>query len=730
MQRLLYYISCLIFVCSTAVSCRVAAHAGADGAVVSRVGILIDDEPVQDAVLYQTLLQRPYRRTLGFLPIAAWIWMPDTTTVWHRMRNRLGTEPAVYDHYLTSRTDSALRIVMKQRGYLDARVTHRVAVRRGKARVTYDIRSGRQRYFSSLRYVADDVEMLRIVEEDTTARLLSVGQYMEQMAMEGERQRITALLRDRGYRDFSKDQVSYLADTTVGSAEVDLTCVISGLRQPWHIRTVLWHGDRSDLRRVVLDRCCFVQPGMLYSETAVRQTMSALSRLHFLRFAHVRMEPVPGQDHLLDCIIELEPQRAHSIQLELDGTNTAGDFGAAAGITYQHRNALHGSETFTTHLKGSYEALSGNLEKVLNDHYQELSAQFSLDFPQFLFPFLRDDLRRRSRATTLIQAGYSSQSRPEFSRNTVQGGIAYKWNSPSGRARHLLDVVNLSYVQLPEQSETFRELIHNMGPLIYSSYTSHFIMAMDYNLYMGNNPRTTGRELATMRDLWSLRINPEIAGNVLQLMSHTLGAAREGDGLRRYSFFGQPFEQYVRFDIDWSFSHYLTDRSRLALHGAGGFARPYGNSDVMPFEKRYYSGGANSVRGWSVRELGPGTYASHDSRYNYFNQCGDIRLDASVELRTRLFWKLESALFVDAGNVWTIKEYANQRGGQFTSGFYRQIATSWGVGLRMLSDLVVLRLDWGFKAFDPSSDADESWALPHPLRRNHNTIHFAVGYPF
>lgn len=730
MQRLVYCIILLLLLCATVTSCCVARYADDGRPVVSRVEMLMDDEPVKDAKLDQALRQRPYRRTFGFLPVATWIWHPDTTTWWHKMRNRLGTAPTLYDEEEARRTDHALQLVMEQSGFLDAKVSHRMTARRGKASVTYDIRSGRQRFVSALAYTAADTAIQRLVDADMQSRLLGIGQYLDQQLMESERQRLTSLLRDHGYWDFDRDRVSYLADTLAGSSEVELTCVLSGQHRPWHIRQVRWQGDHSCLRDRVLERNSFVQPGMLYSDRAIRNTTASLSRLHIFRYVNVRVEPVPDEDHMLDCIIDLSPQQAHSIQLEADGTNTAGDLGVAVGAIYQHRNAFRGSEAFTTHLKGSYEALSGNLDDLVNNHYKELSAQFSLDFPQFLFPFISDDTRRRSRATTQIKAGYSTQSRPEYSRNMLQGSVAYKWNSPSGKARHLLDVLNLSYVHLPEQSETFKELIQNMGPLIYSSYTSHFIMSLDYNLYMGNNPRTTGRELHTTRDLWSLRINPEIAGNALSAFCHAAGIEKKGDERHRYQIVGQPFEQYVRFDIDWSYSHYLTDRSRLAMHAAGGLAMPYGNSEVMPFEKRYYSGGANSVRGWSVRELGPGTFASGDSRYNYFNQCGDVRLDASVELRTRLFWKLESALFLDAGNVWTIQEYENQKGGQFTSDFYRQIASSWGVGLRMITDLVVLRLDWGFKAFDPSSDADEAWALPHPFRRNHNTFHFAVGYPF
>ena len=759
MQRF-YIILFVLFLSMTVASCRVAKHVADGDAVVSRVVIRVDGVPSQDNQLRMAILQRPYRRTFGFLPISAWVWHPDTLTSWHRMRQRLGTAPAIFDEETTDRTDRALQRVMQQQGYLDAVASHRVRIRNGKALVTYDIKSGRPRRLASLTYVSADTTLQRLIDETLSARLLQTGQLLDRSRLESERERITALFRERGYWDFDKEDVSFLADTLAGSEDVDLTCVLQDGHKPWRIRQVhfitnynvlstqrdsatlqsqtrpleqpgydvTWSGEHCYLRDRVLIRNSHVLPGMLYSERAVRNTYASLSRLHILRYVNVRVEPVPGDGQELDCFIQLTPLSNHAVQFEIDGTNTAGDLGFALGATYQHRNIFHGSEAFTTHLKGSYEALSGNVEKLVNDNYQEYAAEFSVDFPQFLFPFIKDETRRKSLATTLVKASLSRQSRPEYNRNVASAVIGYKWSTANSTIRHVWDVLNISYVYLPEQSETFKSLVQNLGPIIYSSYTDHFIFGMDYTIYMGNNTLTTGRTQQTTRDLWYLRLNPEISGSLLSAVCNSVRAGQTSEG--RYEIFGQPFEQYARFDADWSYSHYMTDRSRLALHMAGGVAVPYGNSDVMPFEKRYYSGGANSVRGWSVRELGPGKYASAGSAYNYFNQCGDVRLDASLELRTRLFWKFESAFFVDAGNVWTIKEYENQEGGQFTSNFYKEIAASWGLGLRVVTDFVILRLDWGFKAFDPSSDADESWALPHPFRSSHNTLHFAVGYPF
>jgi len=768
----------LLLLCVTVSSCRVARHVAPGEAVVSRVDIKVGDIAVDDNSLRMAILQKPYRRTFGFLPVSAWIWHPDTLSYWHRLRGRLGTAPAIYSEALTHRTDLAMQRVVIQQGFLDATVYHDTEIRNGKAHVTYRIRPGHPRYLSTLNYQGSDSTLQRILDADTPSRLLWVGQYLDRNRMESERQRITSMMRERGFWDFDRNQISYLADTLHGSDEVDLTCVVQSTARPWRIRKihfvtnydmlaqnadslarltagsaittrnmewpgydVSYQGEQCYLRDRVLVRNCYLLPGSLYSEQAVRNTYAAFSRLNILRYINVRVEPVdegpaaamalasaPHAERLLDCFIYLTPLSPRAVQFELDGTNTAGDLGFALGLTYQQRNAFRGSEAFTTHLKGSYEALSGNVEKLVNRNYQEYAAEVSLDFPQFLFPFISDERRRRNRATSAVKASFTRQSRPEYSRYVAQGGFGYKWSSPFASARHSWDVIDLSYVYLPQQSEAFQQVVEKLGPLIYSSYTSHFILGTNYTLHMGNSTLTTGRQQQTVHDLWYLRINPELAGSTLTALSALIGNHREGDD--RLEIFGQPFEQYARFDFDWSYNHFLTERSRLALHGAGGVAVPFGNSSVMPFEKRYYSGGANSVRGWSVRELGPGSYASQGATYNYFNQCGDIRLDASVELRTRLVGGLESALFVDAGNVWTIRDYENQPGGRFTSDFYRQIASSWGVGLRLISDFMILRLDWGFKAYDPSSNADRHWALPHPFSKGHNTLHFAVGYPF
>ena len=360
MQRF-YIILFVLFLCMTVTGCRVAKHVADGDAVVSHVEIRVDGVPSQDNQLRMAILQRPYRRTFGFLPISAWFWHPDTLSSWHRMRQRLGTAPAIYDEELTDRTNRALQRVMQQQGYLDAAVSHRVRIRSGKAKVLYDIRSGRPRRLASLSYVSADTTLQRLIDQTASARLLQSGQLLDRSRLESERERITAMLRERGYWDFNKEDVSFIADTLAGSEEVDLTCVLQDGHKPWRIRQVhfitnynmlstggdsasiqsftrpmeqpgydvTWSGEHCYLRDRVLIRNSHVLPGMLYSEKAIRNTYASLSRLHILRYVNVRVEPVPDSNQELDCNILLSPLSDHAVQFEIDGTNTAGDLGFA-----------------------------------------------------------------------------------------------------------------------------------------------------------------------------------------------------------------------------------------------------------------------------------------------------------------------------------------------------------------------------------------------------------------
>jgi outer membrane protein assembly factor BamA len=228
----------------------------------------------------------------------------------------------------------------------------------------------------------------------------------------------------------------------------------------------------------------------------------------------------------------------------------------------------------------------------------------------------------------------------------------------------------------------------------------------------------------------AIKANAETAGNLLGLGAKTFGFHRNQDG--QYTFLDIAYAQYIKADFDITRTINFNYYNQLVFHAGLGIAYPYGNSTILPFEKRYFSGGANSVRGWSVRSLGPGKYISKDGRIDFINQTGDMKLDFNMEYRAHLFWKLGVALFVDAGNIWTLRAYDEQPGGQFKiSEFWKQFAVGYGLGFRFNFDYFILRFDMGMKAINPAyEEGDEHYPIAHPRLSRDFTFHFAVGLPF
>ena len=316
---------------------------------------------------------------------------------------------------------------------------------------------------------------------------------------------------------------------------------------------------------------------------------------------------------------------------------------------------------------------------------------------------------------------YNLQNRPEFHRRVLTSSWRYHWKNSSGKKSYRLDLIDMNYVYMPWISLTFKndylDNVTNRNAILRYNYENLFILR-------------TGLNIAYNDGTNAIRSNFEIGGNFLDLVSHALHSRRNDIG--QYTLFNIAFAQYLKGDFDYTHLFHIDSRNILAMHIALGVAYPYGNSQVLPFEKRYFSGGANSVRGWNVRGLGPGKFHGTDGRIDFINQTGDMKLDMNLELRTYLFWKFNGAAFIDAGNVWTIKDYKDQPGGQFRfNEFYKQIAMAYGLGLRLNLDYFVMRLDFGMKAINPAySDGERHYPIAHPDFGRDLSVHFAVGMPF
>ena len=402
--------------------------------------------------------------------------------------------------------------------------------------------------------------------------------------------------------------------------------------------------------------------------------------------------------------------------------------GAALSVSYQNRNLFRGSELCMFRVRGAYEAVSGLHGQYRNESYTELGAETSINFPRFLFPFLSNDFRRNIRANTEFGLQYNYQMRPEFTRIVASTNWSYKWQSKSLHTRHQIDVLDINYLYMPWLDPIFEEryLKEKQNYILRYNYEDRLIVRAGYS-YVYNSATGVMPTTTVADNSYSLRFNVESAGNVLYGLAKLTSMHQNKEG--EYSILNIPFAQYIRADFDYAKNIAFDLKNSLSYHLNLGIAFPYGTAKMVPFEKRYFSGGANSVRGWSVRDLGPGSFPGDG---NFLNQTGDIKFDASMEFRSKLFWKIQSALFVDAGNIWTIREYESQLGGKFRfNKFYKQIAFAYGLGIRLDLDFFILRLDGGMKAINPVYESGKHrYPIFHPRFSRDFAFHFAVGYPF
>ena len=656
----------------------------------------------------------------------------DSSWINRTLRN-MGEAPVVYDTLMAQQTCEILRQALQNKGYLDAEV-ELFLDKKGRKVNAYYVLHPNEPYF-----VSDfDTE----IRDSVIARLLAdrkmqirIGQRFSVDALNSERSEITSFLQDRGYFRFHKEYITYKARRHDEDKQVDVKLIVhpyytaegkDTLHAHYDIRNIVYEsGAPNDtvihLRRHVLEENTFIEKGKPYSASALQNTYNHFGRLGAVRYTNINFEPVPDTS-LLDTRIQIQTNKPSTISFQPEGTNTAGDLGAAASLTYQNRNLFKGAETFSVQLRGAYEAIRG-LEGYKNQDFIEYSIESRLSFPRFIFPFLSSDVRRRIIATSEVSLTFDSQDRPEFHRRVLSAVWRYNWRPQGHHDSYRIDLIDLNYVFMPWISETFKKEYlddtTNSNAILRYNYEDLFIMKMGFG-YTYNNGR------------YALKTNVETAGNLLNLSSRIFKP--EMNENQQYMLFGIAYAQYVKGDFD--FTKQLLSRlskDQLVFHFGFGIAYPYGNSRILPFEKRYFSGGANSVRGWSVRSLGPGSYKDKDGQINFITQTGDLKLDLNLEYRTHLFWKFGGALFVDAGNIWTLRDYKDQPGGQFQIGsFLRDLAVSYGLGVRLNFDYFILRFDLGMKAVNPAykTEEEDHYPLIHPRLSRDLAFHFAVGLPF
>ena len=666
-------------------------------------------------------------------PLSQYVRQKEKPKLFSLFRNPFSRKPVIYDTLQARLSCQDLMTAMQNEGYMNAGVSLYTETKGKKLKATYLLHPGQPFLIGKVNYDIQDEGILQLLHLDQPAnQQIKPGMRFTVETLDNERKRIAGLLSDNGYFRFNKDFIHFTADTIMGRKDIALTLQLRKYKPNnnspevdhtrYLIRDVLFQSNDSDrihLRKQVLLNATAIKEGRPYDASALQRTYNNFARLQAVKYTNIKFTEVPDTN-LLDCHIQISTNKPSTISFQPEGTNTAGDLGAAASITYTNRNLFHGSEQLSIEFRGAYEAITG-LEGYQDQNYTEFSVETKLVFPRFLAPFLSKSFRRRQTASSEWAVSWNFQNRPEFHRRVFSSAWRYRWSEPKHHLNYRFDLLDLNYVYMPWISSTFKrdylDNAENRNAILRYNYEDIFIMK-------------TGFTVSYTDGVDAVRANFESAGNLLNGVSKGFGFKTNSQG--QHTLFNIAYAQYVKFDFDYTHLFQFDKRNALALHAGLGVAYPYGNSTVLPFEKRYFSGGANSVRGWSVRELGPGKFKGTDGRIDFINQTGDVKLDLNAEYRSSLFWKFQGALFIDAGNIWTLRNYAEQPGGQFKfTEFYKQIAASYGMGLRLNFDYFILRFDVGMKAINPAYESEkEHWSIIHPKLSRDFDFHFAVGLPF
>ena len=761
----------LLYLALSLASCSATKFVPDGSYLLDEVKIHTDNKEIKPSDMRLYVRQNPNSKWFSTIKTQLYVynWSGRDSTKWfNRFLRKIGDAPVIYNESDAIRSQEEIAKAVQNLGYMGASVKRTTKTKKKKLKLFYEITSGKPYIVRTLKYDISDKKIAEYLRNDSTQSMLREGMLFDVNVLDAERQRITDYLLCNGYYKFNKDYITYTADTARNTHQVDLTLHLLPYKTyvgdtpkehfQYKINKInfitdydvlqssalssieindslhyngfpIYYKDKLYLRpKVLVDNLRFAS-GDLYDERNVQKTYTYFGRLSALKYTNIRFfETQNGDSTQLNCYVMLTKSKHKSISFELEGTNSAGDLGAAASVSFQHRNLFRGSETFMVKFRGAYEAISGLQPGYKNHNYTEYGVETSINFPNFLFPFLTSDFKRRIKATTEFGLQYNYQLRPEFSRTIASASWSYKWMQKQ-KIQHRIDLLDISYLYLPWISSQFQEDYINKDKdnyILKYNYENRLIVRMGYN-YSYNSAGGALVNNTITTNSYSIRAGFESAGNILYGISKMINMRKNKDG--EYAILGIPYAQYLKGGFDFAKNIIIDHRNSLAFHAGIGIAVPYGNAKVVPFEKRYFSGGANSVRGWSVRNLGPGSFAGDG---NFMNQSGDIKLDASIEYRTRLFWKFRGAAFIDAGNIWTIREYENQPGGVFEfDKFYKQIAVAYGLGLRLDLDFFVLRFDGGMKAINPKyKKAKERYPIIHPRFSRDFAFHFAVGYPF
>lgn len=688
--------------------------------------IKVDDKRVSSSSLSSYLTQKPNFSLLGLSPtVAVYNWADTADTRWNNFIRKLGEEPVIYDESQVAASIDNIDNHLTYTGFYGSTVRSEVEYKDKKAYVTYFVHPGTQYKIRSIEYdLPKDEEFREEFEASMRRTTLRQGQYLSEASLEDETVRSSEFFRNRGYYGLSKNYYFFEADTLSHDGTAALTMAIREYPRngspdeatPHRKFTIgevrLSYPEEVPIRTSILENLNILRPGMPYSERSVNAAYSRLSNLSVFNSVNITMNP--ASEDVVDCDINLLNGGVQGFKANLEASvNSTGLFGISPQLSYFHRNIFHGGELFNLGLKGNFQ-----FNPKSDIRSTEFSTTATVRIPK-LIGLPNSLFRGPNLPHTDINLGFSYQDRPEYKRTMINTSFGYTGNI--GRNFYYqIYPFQANIVRLFSISESFLErLMEDL--FLLNAYMNHFDMGVGNTLYY-----TTDASAIPQRSYRYARLSTDLSGNILSLFNSAMPTDENG----HHTIWETPYSQYVRSELQLgqTFRFGGGDNQALAMRFLIGAGHAYGNSTSLPFEKQFYSGGANSMRGWQARALGPGSVEPWTEYFLIPSQTGDFKMEANLEYRFPVFKKIEGAAFVDAGNIWTLQQADQMAGSKFS---FDTIAADWGLGIRLNLSFILVRVDMGMKIYEPCRTAGERWIAPKEwLNRDNFAVHFGVGYPF
>jgi len=790
----------VIFLVGMFSGCSIKKYIKKDEFLVNKYKLKLETkhEELDPSDLRDFFRPKPNSKTLGIhWKLHNYFKSIEKPTKFNKWRNKnFGEYPAMYSGDDADRIEYKMEKYLDNIGFFHSKVKHTVEFKKKSVNLIYTVKPAQPYLISEISYDVSDTVLNGFFKKNIEKTLIKEGDIYNAYTFDNERDRITTDLRNVGYYYFNRNFIQFIVDTAFAGHSMTVVLKINKIREQvkgvsgqftekdhrrYFIKNVDvipdWKPMPHDVYDTVLHQIKFwddktdnfyyflldekkrikpqafnstikIKPEHAYSAEEVQKTYRGLFNFRIIRTATITFDTTgagmseDGAYSYMNSRIQMQTAKLNSFQAELEGTNSSGDLGIRGSVVLANKNIFKRADVFSVRVNGGFEAqsFSDSLSDYSLFNTFEAGVSGNFFFPRFLFPGKMIKFNQKYAPVTNLNFGYNYQHRQNYDRYITNIDFGYRWDQTQ-QIRHIITPISINYVNIYANTDEFREEIENeQNPRLKEQYSDHLTAGLSYSFIFNN------QNLKILEHFNYFRANIETSGNLLYGLNKAFSPQKTGvsDTTEGYYTVGDVrYAQYVRFNFDYRHYYFFFDKSSsVALRFLLGIGIPYLNSNEMPYEKAFFAGGANDMRGWEFRTLGPGGFSGTSD----YERSGDIQIEGNVEYRFTIYSVLKGAFFIDVGNIWllpnnndTISDQDVLEGVFDWNTWYQQLAVDAGFGLRLDFKFFIFRLDmaipivdpayWGVKTEDQMKQSNSD-PLRLPIEWHRTIFNFGIGYPF